>query len=146
MILPDVNVLVYAHREDMTEHAGYAGWLTEVAGGDEAFALSSASAAGFVRIVTNPRIFRQPTTTSVAVSFIDALMKSPSCRWVEPGDRWWITFANLCERAGARGNLIPDAQLAAVAIEHGYRLATADSGFARFPGLQWFLPVADPGN
>lgn len=144
MILPDINVLVYTHRGDMAEHTDYAAWLTQLAEGDEVFALVSTSAGGFVRIVSNPKVFKEPTATEVAVSFIDALLESPRCRWVEPGDRWWSTFASLCRRSGARGNLLPDAHLAAVAIEHGCRLATADQGFARFPGLQWFHPLADP--
>lgn len=143
MILPDVNVLVYAHREDMAEHVDYATWLTHLAEGDAAFALGSISAAGFVRIVTNPKIFKKPTATAVAVSFIEALLESPVCRSSEPGDRWWPIFASLCRRGRARGNVVPDAHIAALAIEHGCRLATADHGFARFPDLDWFVPLGD---
>ena len=141
MILPDVNVLVYAHREDLDGHASYAAWLTAVAEGDEPFALGAASVAGFVRVVTHPRIFTKPTAVEVAIDFVDAVAESPRCRWLEPADRWWSIFAGLCRRSGARGNLVPDALLAAVALEHGCRLATADRGFARFPGLRWFHPL-----
>lgn len=143
MILPDVNVLVYAHRDDVAQHGGYATWLAQTAEGNEAFALTSSSTAGFVRIVTHPRIFEEPSATDVAISFVEALAASPVCRWLEPGERWWSIFAGLCTRAGGRGNLVPDAHLAAVAVEHGCRLATADHGFARFPDLQWFHPLAD---
>lgn len=142
MILLDVNVLVYAHRNDMDQHEGYADWITRVGEGAEPFALGAGPVAGFLRVVTNPRVFTDPTMTETALAFVEGLRESPMCRWVEPGDRWWSIFAGLCHSGGARGNLVPDAQLAAVAIEHGCRLATADRGFARFPGLQWFHPLA----
>ncbi|MGH9272364.1 MAG: type II toxin-antitoxin system VapC family toxin [Ilumatobacteraceae bacterium] len=141
MILPDVNVLVYAHRHDALGHVAHAHWLTSVAEGGESFSLSAATVAGFVRIVTHPRIFEQPTATTVAFEFLDALAASPSCRWLEPADRWSTIFADLCRKVGARGNLVPDAALAALAIEHHCRLASADTGFARFPGLSWFRPT-----
>lgn len=145
MILPDVNVLVYAHREDVSVHAAYAAWITEVAEGDEPFALTGVSVAGFVRIVTHPRVFGAPSAIDVALGFVDALTESPRCRWVEPAERWWSTFTELCRRGGARGNLVPDAHVAAVCIEQGCRLATADRGFARFPGLRWFHPLDASG-
>jgi toxin-antitoxin system PIN domain toxin len=141
MILLDINALVYAHREDINEHPDYAAWVTEVAEGDEPFVLGAATVAGFVRVVTNPKVFNVPSTPDAAVGFVNALTESPRCRWVEPGERWWPLFAELCRRGRIRGNLVPDAQLAAIAIEHGCRLATADQGFARFTGLRWFHPL-----
>ena len=141
MILPDVNVLVYAHRTDSAHHAQHAAWLTTTAEGDEPIALTSMTVAGFARVVTNPRIFPEPATVDEALGFIEALAESPRCRWLEPSDRWWSVFAELCRSAGGRGNVIPDTALAALAVEHGCRLATADAGFARFRRLQWFHPV-----
>lgn len=101
MILLDVNVLVYSHREDMAEHADFAAWLTGLAEGTEPFALCAGSVAGFVRVVTHPRIFVNPTSLDVALRFIEGLTESPACRWVEPGDRWWSIFDRLCQRLGA---------------------------------------------
>ena len=141
MILPDVNVLVYAHRTDMTEHQPYARWLTATAQGGEPFALTAATVSGFVRIVTHPKVFTTPSPIATALDFVDALTESPSCRWIEPSDRWWAMFADLSRRAGTRGNVVPDAALAAIAVDHGCRLATADRGFARFPDLTYFDPL-----
>ncbi|CAN5291876.1 hypothetical protein BH20ACT3_BH20ACT3_16000 [soil metagenome] len=84
-----------------------------------------------------------PTSLDVALRFIDGLTESPACRWVEPGDRWWSIFVRLCHDSRARANHVPDAQLAATALEHGYRVATGDRGFARYAGLRWFHPLAD---
>jgi toxin-antitoxin system PIN domain toxin len=141
VILPDVNVLVYAHRTDSAHHTGHAGWLARAAEGQEPIALTSMTVAGFTRIVTHPRIFPEPATPHEAHGFIEALIESPLCRWLEPSDRWWSIFVELCRHTRARGNVVPDAALAALALESGCRLATADAGFARFPRLQWFHPV-----
>jgi uncharacterized protein len=141
MILADVNVLIYAHRADAERHAAYASWLTGVAEGVEPFGLTTATVAGFVRVATNPRIFVEPSTIDLALAFVEALTESPMARWVEADERWWPVFAVVCRGSGARGNVVPDAQLAALAIEHGCRLATADRGFGRFPGLTWFHPL-----
>lgn len=141
MILTDVNVLVYAHRSDMDEHSSCAAWMAATAAGPEPLALCPPSCAGFVRVVTNPRIFRTPTPLDVAISFIDGLLARRVGMWLEPSARWWSVFADLCRGADARGNLVPDAALAALALEHGCRLATTDRGFARFPGVRWFDPL-----
>ncbi len=95
-----------------------------------------------MRIVTHPRIFVTPSPVDVALRSVGALAASPVCRWAEPGERWWSIFVDLCGASGARANHVPDAQMAALAIEHGYRLATADRGFARYSGLSWFHPLA----
>lgn len=141
MIVVDVNLLVYSHRSEMVEHGEGAAWLIELAGGDETFALTSATVAGFVRVVTNHRVFPEPSSTDVACMFVEELAASPVCRWIEPGERWWSRFDKLARQTRARGNVVPDAQLAALTIEHGARLATADHGFARFGGLEWFDPL-----
>jgi hypothetical protein len=143
VLLPDVNVLVYAHREDgHPEHARFAAWLTALATGSEPFALSVLSLAGLVRIVTSPRIFGRPSTLEEALGFLDELVRRPTARIVGPGPRHWELVTGLCRDSGARGKLVADAQHAAVAIEHGCTFVTTDGDFARFPRLRWQHPLA----
>lgn len=142
MLLPDVNVLVYAHREDSSpDHPRYAQWLTELATGPEPFALSVLSLAGLVRIATQPGIFTPPSTLDQVLAFLRALLERPNARLVGPGPDHWTIFESLCRDAEARGKLTADARHAAVAIEHGCTLVTTDSDFERFPGLRWQHPL-----
>jgi toxin-antitoxin system PIN domain toxin len=141
MILPDVNVLVYAHRGDAPDHVRYAGWLEDLARSDAAFGLAQLVLSGFLRVVTHPRIFMPPTPVEDALTFVEGLRARPNCVPVAPGARHWDLFVSLCRRAGARGNLVPDAYLAALAIESGCEWITTDRGFARFPGLRWRHPL-----
>jgi len=143
MRLVDVNVLVYAFREDSPDHARYAEWLNELAGSDEAFAVSDLVLSGFLRIVTHPRIFSPPAPLAAAVAFADAFRSVPAAVPVMPGARHWDIFKRLCSAAAARGNLIPDAWLAALAIESGSELITTDRDYARFTGLRWRHPLEE---
>lgn len=140
MLLLDVNILVYAHREDASDHQGYLHWLEELVDGSDPFALSELVLSGFIRIVTHPKVFATPSPLRAALDFVDELRSQPNCVVVSPGPRHWEIFTRLCEDAGAKGNLVPDAYLAALAIESGSEWATADRGFARFPGLRWLHP------
>lgn len=142
MFVPDVNVLIYAHRTDSSpDHAAYAEWLTALATGFEPFALSSLALSGLVRIVTNPRIFRRPSTLDEVFEFIDELVVRPNARVIHPGPRHLEIFEDLCRRSGATAKLAADAQHAAVAVEHGCSLISTDSDFDRFPGLRWRHPL-----
>lgn len=142
MKLCDVNVLIYAHREDAsTEHEAYASWLTEMATGPSAFGLSESVLSGFVRVVTNPRVFRHPTPLEKALRFCAALRDRPQAAILRPGERNWEIFQNLCRGLNARGKLIADAWHAALAIECGCEWISTDSDFARFPGLNWKHPL-----
>jgi uncharacterized protein len=140
MLMPDVNVLVRAHREEAARHGEHAEWLSRVAEGAEPFALSEPVPHGFIRVVTNPRIFVPPSTLDEALAFIEQLRARPTCHLFRPGPRHWEIFVNLCRQARATGGLIADAYHAAVAIEHGCEWITNDTDFARFPGLRWRLP------
>ena len=142
MLLPDVNVLIYAHRVEAPEHARYAGWLRRLAKGPAPFALSELGASGFVRIVTNTKIWDEPTTTEDALKFIDSLRCRSNARLLTHGPGSWDVFAQLCVAAQARGKLVADAYHAALAIEHGCELVTADGDFARFAGLRYHHPLA----
>jgi hypothetical protein len=137
--MPDVNVLVCAHRVDETVHHAYREWIERLVGGREPFALSVLVAVGFVRIVTNSRIYPKPTPLSVALATVEALSGHPRCRVVVPGPDHWRTFAALSRAASATGKLVADAQHAAVAVAAGCTWVTRDRDFARFAphGLRW---------
>ena len=143
MILPDVNVLVYAFRAEARQHEAYAGWLTGLINGADEFALHDPVLSGFVRVVTHPRVFTEPAPASAALGFVGVLRTAARARWIPSGHESWEVLGRFAEGDKAiRANLVPDAHLAATAVAHGARLATADRGFARFPGLRFFDPVA----
>ena len=138
MRMPDVNILIYAHREETPGHKRYAAWLTECATRAEPFALSELVLHGFVRVATNPRIFDPPSTVAQAFRFLDALLARPTCSLIRPGPRHWRIFRELCEHSGMHGKLVADAVHAALAIESGCEWVTADTDFSRFaPPLRW---------
>ena len=142
MLIPDVNVLIYAHREDSTpDHSKYAQWLTTLATGSEPFALSVLTLAGLVRIVTNRRVFRRPSTLDEALGLVGELVRRPQARVVGPGPDHFSIFEDLCRQASATGKLVADAQHAAVAIEHGCTLVSTDADFDRFADLRWQHPL-----
>ena len=141
MLLCDVNIFVYAHREDSEHHASYLEWLSNLINSDEAFAVSELVLSGFLRIVTHPKIFNPPSSLDDALEFINAIREQDNCRVVSPGERHWDIFQKLCKESNARGNLIPDAYHAALAIESGCEWITADRGFGRYQGLRWRSPV-----
>ena len=146
MLIPDVNVLVYASREESHEHLAYRDWLQSVAQGNESFGLSEVVCSSFLRLVTNPRIWNPPTPMDVALDFIEALRERPNCVLVSPGPRHWGIFAELCRQLGLGGNIVADAYLAALAIESGNEWVTADRDFRRFPGLRWRHPLRSSGT
>jgi hypothetical protein len=141
VILIDVNVLVYAHREEAADHERYAGWLDVQRRAPAAFAVSEFVLSSFVRVVTHPRIFDPPTRVEVAFEFADAILTQPNAVLVAPGRRHWAIFTDLCRTSGAKGNLVPDAFLAALAIESGCEWITTDRDYARFPDLRWRHPL-----
>jgi toxin-antitoxin system PIN domain toxin len=141
MRLVDVNVLVYAHRLDVARHQDYADWLRDLLAGEEPYGMSDLVLSGFLRIVTNPKVFRRPTPLDTALDFAELLRTQPNCVSVLPSERHWEIFTGLCRRAGVKGNLVPDAYLAALAIESGSEWITTDRDFSRFPGLRWRHPL-----
>lgn len=146
MLLPDVNVLIYAHIDGSTpEHDAYARWVTRMATGPEPFALSVLVLSGFVRIVTNARVFDPPSRLDEAFAFVSSLTERPNARIVGPGPDHMAIFEHLCRAAGATGKLVADAQHAAVAMEHGCTMVSTDSDFARFPALRWQHPLGRRG-
>jgi len=143
MILCDINVLVYAHRADAPNHDAYRAWLENVMNQSAAYAVSDIVLSGFLRVVTHPRVFAPPSNIRDALAFAGQIRQQPNAVVVMPGNRHWTIFTDLCKAAGARGNLIPDAFLAALAIESGSEWVTTDRDFSRFPGLNWRHPLEE---
>jgi uncharacterized protein len=142
MILPDVNVLIYAFREDLPQHALCRRWIAAVVSSDARFGLSPLVMGAVVRITTNPRAFITPSAIEEAFGFCEDLLGQPHCQVVEPGDRHWDIFRRLCIETDIRGPRVTDAWFAALAIEWGCEWVTLDRDYARFPGLRWQLPGA----
>lgn len=141
MILPDVNVLIYAFRSDSEDHARYKAWLEGVLNGPSPYGISPQVLASVVRICTHTRIFRDPSTTSETFEFCRVLLEQPNATVVTPGENHWLLFQGLCRDAKASGNLIQDAWFAALAIESACEWITTDRDYARFPGLAWRPPL-----
>jgi toxin-antitoxin system PIN domain toxin len=141
MILTDVNVLVYAHRADAPGHSAYQKWLEALINGDQAYGVSALVISGFLRVVTHPRVFNPPSDLASGLAFVNAIRSQPNAVLVAPGPRHWDIFRNLCEATHARGNLIPDAYLAALAIESGSEWITTDHDYSRFQNLKWRHPL-----
>jgi hypothetical protein len=108
---------------------------------DAAYGMSDLVLSGFLRVVTHPRVFRDPSPLDVALAFAAEVRDHPNSIAVSPGERHWDIFTRLCRVAGARGSLVPDAYLAALAIESGAEWVTTDRDYARFPGLRWRHPL-----
>ncbi len=140
MLLADVNALIYAHRKDSPHHKICYDWLERLINSDGAFALSELVLSGFLRIVTHPKIFNPPSSLQDALAFVEQIRGQPNCVIVSPQQRHWEIFRKLCEQANAKGNLIPDAYHAALAIETGSEWITTDRDFSRFAGLRWSVP------
>jgi hypothetical protein len=140
VILPDVNVLVYAFRDDSRDHPRFRGWLDAVVNGPEAYGVAPQILGAVVRIVTHPRIFARPSRLEDAFLFAATLFEQPNATVVTPGERHWGIFEGLCLGAKATGNLAQDAWFAALAIESGAEWITTDRDYARFPGLRWRTP------
>ena len=141
MLAPDVNVLVYAFREELPEHGQCRQWLEGVMEADAAFAVFDLASSGFLRMVTHPRVFKTPTPLETALDFVDVIRTRPNCVRVQPGLRHWGIFERLCVESRAKGNLIADAYLAALAIESGCEWVTTDRDYDRFSGLSVRSPL-----
>ena len=142
MILCDVNVLVHAARHDSAEHEAFSDWLESVRA-SEVLAVTDHVLASVVRVTTHARVFPNPGTLEEALAFCRALRSSPRCRVLTPSAGYWSVFERLIVEGRVRGPMVTDAEIAAIAMESGCTLATADRDFARFPGLRWFHPLED---
>jgi toxin-antitoxin system PIN domain toxin len=141
VLVPDVNVLVYAYREDADDHERYLSWLEDLAASEAPFGLVDPVLTGFLRVVTHPRVFDPPSPIHHALRFVDELKARPNATSIAPGPRHWGIFTGLCRDAGVKGDLVGHAALAALAIESGSEWITTDRDYARFPGLRWRHPL-----
>ncbi len=136
MILPDIPILVHAHRKESPYHEKAAEHLLKLAQSPSPFALCSFVCTGFLRLVTNPKIFVEPSSLEIALRFVDSLLQLEHCQLREPGPRHWALFSALLKENRAMGSLVSHAYLAALAMEHACELLTQDKDFLKFPELK----------
>ena len=141
MILPDVNVLLYAVDETSARHSTARDWLEQTLSGAETVAFAWSVLSAFVRLSTRPAVFAQPLTPAQAFDLVEGWFAQPLAITVEPSQRHLSILRGLLEPLGTAGNLVPDAHLAALAIEHGGSVASSDRDFTRFQGLRWTNPL-----
>jgi toxin-antitoxin system PIN domain toxin len=137
----DTNVLVYARREELPKHTRAVALLRELAQGQVPWGIPVFCIGEFLRVVTHRRVFNPPTPLEDALAAIDALLESPTVRLLMPGERYWTLLTDTASQAQTTGNLVFDAQIAAVCLEHGVEsLVSEDRDFTRFQGLS-VLPI-----
>jgi uncharacterized protein len=141
VILPDVNILVHAFRSDCLQHEICRSFLDDVINGDARYGMAPQVLSGVIRITTHPKVFAVPSSLDEVLRFCDTLLAPSHCAVIQPGERHWEIFKRICTEADARGNLVPDAWFAALAIEAGCEWITLDRDYARFPGLHWRVPT-----
>jgi uncharacterized protein len=142
VILVDVNILLYASNAEADQHAKSRAWLDGKLGGAAPVGLSWPSLLAFLRVATNPRAFRTPLTMTAAWEQVSAWLSAETVWTPEPTERHAAVLGELLALPGVYGNLVPDAHLAALAIEHGLTLCSTDGDFARFPGLTRLNPLS----
>ncbi len=141
MILPDINLLVYAHNAAAPHHEASRKWWTDCLNGDEPVALPWIVCSGFIRLTTHPRVLELPLSPVAAVSYVEVWLERPNVIVIEPGKSFRSHFFGYLKRLGTAGNLTTDAQLAALAVEHQAELQSNDTDFHRFDGLRWSNPI-----
>jgi uncharacterized protein len=144
VIVPDLNLLLYAHVDAFSQHAAARKWWEDLLGSDREVGIPSPVVFGFVRLATNRRVFVDPMPIGDALGHVEGWLEQPPVRLLVPGPRHLEIAFRLLRDAGAAGNLTTDAQIAALAIEHQAELHSNDSDFGRFAGLRWVNPLAAP--
>jgi toxin-antitoxin system PIN domain toxin len=142
MIVPDVNLLLYAVINAFPQHKTARAWWEETINSPVEVGLAAPAVFGFIRIATNPRILNPPMTVEAATGYVSAWLAQPNVNILTPGPRHLEIAFELLRGVGTGGNLTTDAQLAALAVEHNAEMCSNDTDFARFPGLRWSNPLA----
>lgn len=142
MILVDANLLIYAADTDSPHHARASAWFVDLLSGTTSVGLAWLVILTFLRVTTRPGIMRHPQSPEQALDFIDGWLAQPYVTLVAPGEHHWPLLRNLLKATGTAGNLVPDAHLAALAIEHGCAIYSGDYDFKRFPGVEHVNPLA----
>jgi toxin-antitoxin system PIN domain toxin len=141
MILPDVNLLVYAHNLRAPQHPEAAAWWNSCLQGQEGVALAWVVILGFVRITTHPKIFQNPLPVAESLARVEEWLSLPQVQVIHPPQSHFQTWSAQLNQLASAGNLTTGAHLAALAIERGFTLHTTDADFTRFPGLKWENPL-----
>lgn len=141
MILPDLNLLIYAYNLDSPQHEPATSWWEELMNGEEPVGLPWMVILGFLRLTTNGHVMPMPMAVEQAAAIIDSWLEQPVVAIIAPLEQQWSILRSLVATTGTGGNLTTDAFLAAIAIEYGATLHSADNDFSRFPDLKWFNPL-----
>lgn len=141
MILVDANILLYAEDALSAFHQQARKWWDDQLSGSQPVCLCWTVLSAFIRIGTNPRVFEKPLSLEQALSRIQSWLDQPCTRIIRPTEQHWTTFQQMLNHGQAVANLVTDAHIAALAIEHGCIVASADADFARFPKLKWINPI-----
>lgn len=142
MILIDANILIYAHVSSFAQHNLARDWLDQQLNASARVGLPWTSLLAFLRLVTNPRVFEQPEAIRDAWEQVHTWLTSETVWIPQPTERHADILGEFLALPGVHGNLVPDAHLAALAVEHGLTLCSTDGDFARFQGLRWLNPIA----
>jgi len=142
MIIPDINLLIYAYNSGTPQHASAKAWWEGLMNAGLAVAVPWLVSSGFIRLVTHPAVLVEPIEPGAAIDIIETWYARPNVQVLHPGPRHLTILRDLFAAAGAAGNLTTDAELAAIAIEHQCELHSNDGDFGRFPGLRWHNPLA----
>ena len=142
MIVPDANLLLYAYDSNYDRHEPAARWLRQILSGEDTVGLSWLSIGAFLRIATNSRLGQSQMPMTLAIGIVNDWLAMHAVRLIVPGENHWAILKEMLIAGRVQGPVTTDAQLAALTIEHGGVLYTADRDFARFPGLRWVNPLA----
>jgi toxin-antitoxin system PIN domain toxin len=142
MIIPDANLLLYAYDKESPFHKESARWWSKLLSGHEPVGLCSVVVFSFLRLTTHPKVFIHPMTVQEATERVRAWMDRPNVRMLHPNPAHFASVCALLEAAGTGGNLVSDAQIAALALEYGAEIHTADTDFNRFKGITWSNPLS----
>jgi uncharacterized protein len=142
VIIPDINLLIYAHNASDPQHLLAMEWWEKSINGRDPIGLPWVVIGGFIRLMTHPRILETPMAARDATSCVRNWLDQESVIILEPGRRFPMIFFNYLEKLGSAGNLTSDAQIAALAVEKQAEVYSCDADFARFEGLQWTNPIA----
>lgn len=146
MLIPDVNLLLYAHDTQSLRHSAAKEWWETLLGSQRPVGVAWVTILGFLRLTTHPKVSQNPLTPKMAIETVQSWFEVPSVRIVTPGEQHAAILFRLLEEVGVAGNLTTDAHLAALAIEYKAELASTDTDFARFSGLAWVNPVSTIGR
>jgi uncharacterized protein len=141
-MLLDANVLLYSIDRSSAHHGPCADWVRSAFAGPRRIAMPWQTIGAFLRIATHPRVFSRPLSSKEAWSHVDMWLTAPNCWIPEATERTARILGELINQLDVRGNVVTDAQLAALAIEHGVPVVSVDSDFARFSDIRWVNPLA----